>query len=454
MNNAAKPSMFKAIQSVAALLFSFGLFIMANGLFSTLLGVRTTIEGFSSGLAGIIVACYFLGLFLGARYAVRFVGIAGYIRAFAGFASVMSISALLHVIWVDPFAWMIIRMLAGFCMAGLVMITESWLNQRADSSMRGQLLSFYMITNYLAGGCGQFLLPLADPSQFQLFSLVSIIFSMALIPILMTRATAPPPPTPGPVNLGALIRLSPVGVFGAFCAGWISATNNGLGPVLTREIGLSLGGTSLFMFCLIFSGLLLQWPIGRLSDRLDRRRVLLLVAIVTLIASAAMVFAIRSLDQLGVWPIFGLCVVYGSTFYTLYSISTSHIADNAAASGGSMVNVASGILVVYGSGAIIGPIVAGQVMTHVGPEGMFINIAVMLLLLCLYIIYRRTRRAAVSADEKQPFVPMPGTQFTGSGLYNAARREVDRAFSLLADGFGLRDTNGDRESQRDNEKGE
>ncbi|MEM7206205.1 MAG: MFS transporter [Pseudomonadota bacterium] len=447
-----RPSMFVAIKSVAALLLSFGLFIMANGLFSTLLGVRTTIEGFTTDITGIIVACYFFGLFLGARYAVRFVGVAGYIRAFAGFASVMSISALLHVIWLDPYAWMVIRMLAGFCMAGLVMITESWLNQRADSSMRGQLLSFYMITNYLGAGCGQFLLPLADPGEFQLFSLVSIIFSLALIPILLTRAKAPPPPTPGPVQLGQLFRLSPVGVFGAFCAGWISATNNGLGPVFTREVGMSLGGTSIFMFCLIFSGLLLQWPIGRMSDRFDRRRVLLIVAFLTLISSGLLAYAIGHIDEYGFLPLFILGVVYGSTFYTLYSISTSHIADNAAASGGSMVSVASGVLVVYGAGAIVGPIVAGQVMGRVGPVGMFTTISIILTFLCLYIMYRQSVRVALRADEKQPFVPMPGTQFTGSGLYSAARREVDRAITAITNTLPWHESeteNGDKGTEKD-----
>ncbi len=435
--------MFKTLQSVAALLLSFGLFIMANGLFSTLLGVRTTIEGFSAGMAGLIVACYFFGLLIGARYAVRFVGVGGYIRTFAAFASVMSISALLHVIWVDPYAWMAMRMLSGFCMAGLVMITESWLNQRANNAMRGQLLSFYMITNYLGGGCGQFLLPLADPEKFHLFSLVSILFSLALIPVLMTRSKAPPPPKPMPINLRALFRLSPVGVFGAFCAGWISATNNGLLPVFTREIGMTINGTSVFMFCLIFSGLLLQWPIGKLSDRMDRRRVLLIVASVTLVSSGLMFVAVYTRDQFGFTPLFILAAVYGSTFYTLYSISSAHIADNASAAGASMVTVASGILVVYGSGAIIGPIVVGQVMTVLGPQGIFFTIGAILLLLCLYVVYRRNRRVAVNDSEKQPFIPMPGTQFTGAGLYSAARREVDRAFSKLTSGFGLREHSDD-----------
>ena len=431
--------MLKTIQSVAALLLSFGLFIMANGLFSTLLGVRTAIEGFSSGMAGVIVACYFFGLFLGARYAAHFIGIGGYIRAFAAFASVMSISALLHVIWVDPYVWMVIRLLSGFCMAGLVMITESWLNQRADNNMRGQLLSFYMITNYLGAGCGQFLLPLADPSQFQLFSLVSILFSLALVPILMTRSEAPPSPKSTPVRLRMLCRLSPVGVFGTFCAGWISATNNGIGPIFTREIGMTLSGTSLFMFCLIFSGLLLQWPIGRLSDRIDRRRVLLLVALVTLISSCLLAWVSYWHEQLGLYPMLVLVGIYGSTFYTLYSVSTAHIADNASAAGESMASVASGILVIYGCGAIVGPLVAGQAMEYFGPQGMFINISVILLLLCLYIVYRRYRRVPVSDSEKRPFVPMPGTQFTGASLYSAARREVDSAFSRLASGLGLRE---------------
>ena len=163
--------MFKTLGTVFSLLFSYGLLLLANGLFSTLLGVRTQVEGFSATVVGFIVAAYFSGLLLGGLFASRVVTRVGHIRSFAAFASLMSVSALLFPIFVTPGAWMFLRMLGGFCMAGMIMVTESWLNESASNKTRGQILSFYMITNYFAAGCGQFLLTAGDPSQYQLFSL-------------------------------------------------------------------------------------------------------------------------------------------------------------------------------------------------------------------------------------------------------------------------------------------
>ena len=176
--------MVKTLGTVGSLLLSYGLLLLANGLFSTLLGVRTQVEGFSANLVGFIVAAYFSGLLLGGLFAGRVVARVGHIRSFAAFASLMSVSALLHPIFVSAYGWMGMRFVAGFCMAGMIMVTESWLNSSATNQTRGKILSFYMITNYFAAGCGQFLLTVGDPSQFHLFSLASVIFSLALLPVL------------------------------------------------------------------------------------------------------------------------------------------------------------------------------------------------------------------------------------------------------------------------------
>ena len=192
-----------------------------------------------AGLVGIIVASYFFGLLCGGVFAGRIVARVGHIRSFAAFASLMSVTALLHPMWISVGGWMVLRILSGFCMAGLIMVTESWLNTRASNNNRGQVLSFYMITNYFAAGSGQFLLVIGDPSKFQLFSLASVIFSLALIPVLLTRAKAPAITTARRMPLIALYRLAPLGVVGVFCAGLINASVFGLGPVFAVEMGLS-----------------------------------------------------------------------------------------------------------------------------------------------------------------------------------------------------------------------
>ena len=279
--------MITVIKSIIALLLSYGLLLMANGMFSTLLGIRTSIEGFATELIGVVMASYFLGLFIGARYAAHVVALSGHIRAFAAFASVMSITALLHVLLIEPVVWAVVRAISGFCFAGLVMVTESWLNERAENTNRGRILSLYMGTNYFASGCGQFLLPLADPSAYHLFSAASIIFSLALIPVLVTRSQAPLPSAPAALSMRALYRISPVGMSGAFVSGFINSAFYGMGPVYAREIGLSLSGIAVFMATPILCGLLLQWQIGRISDRVDRRRVLFAVTVGTGVACIA-----------------------------------------------------------------------------------------------------------------------------------------------------------------------
>jgi len=253
-----------------------------------LLGVRTQVEGFSTDIVGFIVASYFLGLLLGGMLAGRVVARVGHIRSFAAFASLMSITALLHLLWISVESWMLLRMLSGFCMAGLIMVTESWFNERASNVNRGQVLSFYMITNYFAAGSGQLLLSVGDPSQFQLFSLASVIFSLALLPVLLTQATAPAPMPAVRMPLMTLYRLAPLGMLGFFCSGRVNASVLGLGPVYATNIGLSKEQLSLFMAGLIMSGLLLQWPVGRLSDRIGRGPLLMAIPVLVVVAIAAL----------------------------------------------------------------------------------------------------------------------------------------------------------------------
>jgi len=277
-------TMLQTARAVMTLMLSYGLLVVANGLIGTLLGIRAVIEGFSAQVTGMIMTGQFIGLLLGAILAVRIVSRVGHIRAFAAFASVMSVTALGHVLLVHPLAWFVLRIATGFCMAGMVMVVESWLNERADNNNRGQIMALYMITHYMGSGLGQFLLPLADPAQFQLFTLVSIIYSIALVPVLLTKAAAPRPAAPERASFFQLWHNSPLGFVGAICAGLNNSTIFALGAVFARQIGLSLTQTSMFMASMIFGGMLFQWPVGRLSDHFDRRWVLTGAALAACIA--------------------------------------------------------------------------------------------------------------------------------------------------------------------------
>ena len=417
-------SLLVTLRAVFSLLLSYGLLLFANGLFGTLLGVRSQIEGFSTGVVGFIMAAFFLGLLQGALRAGNVVVAVGHIRAFAAFASVMSVTALLHVMVVDPIAWCILRFASGFCMAGMIIVTESWLNARCTNRTRGQVMAFYMLTNYFAAGCGQFLLTVADPAKFQLFSIASIIFSLALIPVLLTRATAPNPPKRGPINLRELWRTSPLGLLGTFSAGLVNASFYSLGPVFALGLGFSISDTSLFMASVIFGGLLLQFPVGRLSDRIDRRTVLTMVTVAT---SAACVGIVVSSDSR--W-IYLAGAIYGGLSFTVYSLCAANANDFAAPD--RLLQTASGLLTVYGLGAFLGPIVAASFMAYLGPEGLFVMSALVSGFLGVFAIFRMRRRVSPSKAEQSRNIIMPGGQFTSGEIYASMRNAMDRDLASMS----------------------
>ena len=413
-------STLATVRSVFSLLLSYGLLLLANGLFGTLLGVRSQIEGFGTEVVGLIMAAYFLGLLQGALRASNIVAAVGHIRAFAAFASVMSVTALLHVVIVDPIVWCVLRFASGFCMAGMIIVTESWLNARSTKRTRGKVMALYMITNYFSAGCGQFLLTIADPGKFQLFSVASIIFSLALVPVLLTRSTAPKPPQRDPLNLRELWRTSPLGLLGSFCAGMVNASFYSLAPIFALALGFGIGGTSTFMASVIFGGLLLQYPVGHLSDRMDRRVVLTMVVLATSVACVAIVMVSEWSPS---W-IYLAGAVYGAFSFTVYSLCVAHANDFASTD--KLVQTASGLLTAYGFGAFLGPIIAASFMGRLGPEGLFVMSALVSGFLGGFAIFRMRRRLSPSKEHRSRIITMPGGQFTSGEMYATMRNAMDR----------------------------
>ena len=411
--------MLNSLRSVAALLLSFGLLLMGNALFGTLLGLRSKLEGFSTQTTGFVMAGFFVGMLLGAIYAVRVVSAVGHIRAFAAFASIMSVAVLTHLLRVDPFTWFFLRLMAGFCMAGMVMVVESWLNESATNSTRGQIFSLYMIVNYLGAALGQFVLTFGDPAQFELFIMASIIFSIALVPVLMTRASAPKPFAPERMRFRDLIAISPLGVAGAVCAGLTNSSVNAMGPVFAKGLGLDITHISIFMASVIAGGMMLQYPVGRLSDRLDRRTVLLFVAGASAVASLGIVFATTQ----SIYWLFVAGAVYGAFTLTVYALSAAQINDLADPE--KLVQVASGVLIAYGIGAVIGPILAGQLMGQFGPKSVFVMNATIMGGLALYTAWRMVRRARGSKS-KTTYLPLGSAGISSKFFYVSTLRDLLR----------------------------
>ena len=405
--------MWSSIKSISSLLLSFGMLLLGNGMVGTLLGIRSRLEDFSMEITGVIMAGFSVGLLMGALFAVRIVAAVGHIRAFAAFASIMSVAILAHVLFIDPVTWFVLRVVAGFCMAGMVMVVESWVNERATNEMRGQILSLYMITNYLGAGLGQFMLLVGDPAQFQLFIIASMVYSFALVPILLTRASAPKPSSPQRMKFRELFAISPVGVIGTVCAGMANSSLYGMGAVFAKEIGLSIGEISAFMAAAILGGVTLQFPIGRLSDKFDRRTVLITASLATGLAALALIWATSQ----SVSTLFVTAAVYGAFIYTSYPLSVSQVNDLAASD--RLVQVAAGLLIAYGIGASIGPIVAAQSMAIFGPAGFFLFIVGIISVLILFTTIRILQRRP-GEKAKARFMPLGGMGVTSKQLYTAA----------------------------------
>ena len=410
--------MISVFRSIFSLLLSYGLLLLANGLFNSLLGLRATLEGVSTSWLGFIMASYFLGLLLGGLFAGRIVARVGHIRAFAVFASLMSTTALLHPLFLEVSYWMLLRLVSGFCMAGLIIVTESWLNDATPSHQRGGVLSSYMMVNYMAAGCGQFLLNVGDVGQFELFSLASIIFSLALIPVLLTKQSAPTIAVDSKLSFDLLAKVGPLAILGVFVAGASNASVHAFAPVYALEV---LGDTRLipqFTATLLISGLLLQWPLGRLSDRIGRGWLMMFVPICISISAIFVILATHYAPDL-IWY---AVACYGAFLFTLYSIAVALINDIVGPE--LRVKIAGAILIVYGLGAISGPIVVGPLIDLIGVQALFIVSVITSSLLAGLAVYRRVYQA-IFVRPVQPFVAEPSNQYSSKELYLAAHQQID-----------------------------
>jgi len=411
--------MWNTIKSISSLLLSFGMLMLGNAMMGMLLGLRSRLEGFSTEITGFVMSGFFVGMLLGGLFAVRVIAVVGHIRAFAAFASIMSVAVLAHVLHIDPVIWFLLRVVAGFCMAGMVMVVESWINERSTNKTRGQVLSIYMITNYLCGGLGPFMLLVGDPAQFQLFIIASMVFSFALVPILLTRASAPKPSSPERMKFRNLFGISPVGVFGMICAGMANASLYGMGAVFAKEAGLSVAEVSVFMATAIFAGMVLQFPIGLLSDKFDRRTVLLFATLATGLAALAVIWATSQ----SVVMLIVMGAIFGGFSFTIYPLAVSQVND--LADPDRLVQVAAGLLIAYGAGASIGPVVAAQSMAIYGPAGFFLFIIGINCVLVVFTIIRILQRRS-GEKSKAPFMPLGGAGVSSKQLYTAAVDSAER----------------------------
>jgi len=404
--------MIEAIRSVFSLLLGAGFMALGIGLVGMVLPIRMGLEMVSPQVAGYVMSAYYAGFVLGSLYAQRIIQRIGHIRAFAAFAALLTAAVMVHALVFDVFVWGLMRAMVGLCMAGLYSVIESWLNVRATNELRGKVLSLYTLTIYISSGVGQLSVNLADTGGTALFCLGALLTSLSLVPVVMTRVAGPELGHIKPMSLKELYKASPLGTVVTAGSGILSGSLYGLGAVYGTQIGLSVLENSIFMGAPIIGGFLLQWPIGWLSDKFDRRTVLLGVLLFTV--AAAVLISMFSVWDSNVLILSFANLLLGGFLATIYPTAVAHAFDYLDRS--QMVGANSGMLLAWAVGATAGPLVASSVMGVVGKSGLFMFIAGMAILLALYTRWRMSRRAAKPADEQSKFVPVPSTSAIAGAL--------------------------------------
>ncbi|BBC74257.1 MFS transporter [Altererythrobacter sp. B11] len=409
--------MLKAIGPVRSLLLAIFMLMAGSGFMGTLLGVRLERGGNSALVVGVIGTAYFLGLVFGSLKAGGLVSRVGHIRAFAAFVSLFSASTLSYAVFESPPLWAALRLIDGFCVAGVYVCLESWLNERADSADRGTVLAGYMISLYIGQALGQFLLNLSDGKPSMPFLVASILISLAAIPVALTRISAPAPESGGTLSVRTLYEISPLGVVGATITGLMLGAFYALGSVYARRMGMELSTIAIFMSTVIFGGVALQWPLGLLSDRFDRRRVIVIAFGGTLAAGVG----IALIEQPGL-PLLALAAIFGGLSFALYPLCVAHANDHLSPE--QRVAASGGLVLAYSAGAAAGPMAGASVMTVAGAPGLFLFIATCAGCALLFGLWRQARTAPVPAHQQQSYQVLPRTTPVSAALDPRAPEET------------------------------
>lgn len=384
--------MFGVFKNTWALMLGMLLLMLGNGLQGTLLGVRGSIENIDPSTMGYVMSAYFVGFLGGSRVAPWLLRRVGHVRVFAALASLVSAAFILFAAVVDPIAWLLLRLVVGFCFSGIYVVAESWLNHSTSNDTRGQALSLYLIVQMAGIVLGQLLLNVADPAGYNLFVLITVLVSLSFAPILLSTSPAPVHETATPMSIKELIKASPLACFGNLLLGGTFAVLFGMAPVYATERGLTIAQVSYFITAIYFGGLIFQYPIGYLSDRFDRRYLIIGVTAVCAITAIWALFAGSSYVLLLI-----IAFIIGGMSNPLYSLLLAYANDYLETD--QMPAASGGFLFINGFGAMSGPVVVGYVMQRFGIHWFFITIAVLMSMICFYGIYRITQRTYDIAPE-------------------------------------------------------
>ncbi|MGR3462810.1 MAG: MFS transporter [Roseovarius sp.] len=389
--------MLQVFSSAWALLLGMMLLQVGNGMQGTLLGVRGALEGFSTTQMSVVMSAYFAGFLFGSRMAPEMIRRVGHVRVFAALGSMISAVLILYPTFADPWAWSVGRVVIGFCFSGVYVTAESWLNNSATNRTRGKALSLYMIVQMVGIVAAQGLLVLGDPSGYVLFVIPSVLVSLAFAPILLSVSPTPAFDTTKPLSLRRIMAISPLGCVGMFLLGGVFSAQFGMAPVYGAEAGLSVPQISIFVSAFFIGSIVLQYPIGWLSDRMDRR--VLICGAAALMGGGAVIGILLGAVFV---PLLATAFVIGGMSNPLYSLLIAYTNDFLEHD--DMAAAAGGMVFINGLGAVTGPLVTGWLMGVIGPRGFFVVIAVLALSIAAYAAYRMTQRAAPAPAQTDSYM--------------------------------------------------
>lgn len=396
--------MLSVLRTTWPLLLGVLMLMVGNGMQSTLLGIRGGIESVSTGEMSYVMAAYFAGFLLGSRIVPGMIQQVGHVRVFAALGSLISAVLVLYAVKVDWIFWALLRLVIGFSFSGVYITAESWLNSSSTNETRGQALSAYMIVQMLGIIVAQLLINVADPAGYLLFIIPSVLVSFAFLPILLSPQPAPQFSTISPMSFRKLYETSPLGCVGIFLLGGVFSALFGMASVWGSVTGLTVKEISAFIAAIYFGGLVLQYPIGWMSDRSDRR-----ILVLALSAFGAVVIALNLMVQPGIVGLLITAALIGGVANPVYSLLLAYTNDFLETK--DMAAASAGLLFINGIGSMTGPIITGWLMALAGPVGYWIYIGLLLAILAAYAGWRMTRRPTPTSDQSFAVISPAATPF-------------------------------------------
>lgn len=383
------------IRPLIPLLVTAGILIGGNGLQGTFIALRGIEEGFSTSVIGMVGAGYFIGFVIGCVYITKIMRAIGHIRAFSALAAIASAASIMMVLVIDPISWFLMRLVQGVCFAGLFAVVESWLNARVTNATRARTLSVYRFVDLGSVTAAQYMIPLFGVSGIDLFAIIAMALSLSLVPISFADKSSPAPPKDVKFDIKVLWSVSPLATVGCIVIGLTNSSFRSLGPIYADGIGLSVTAIATFMSIGIFAGIVLQYPLGHYSDKLDRRVIILVSTIGALLASVFLAFLAGESEIANFIGIFA----FGAFALPLYSLCSAHANDHAAP--GQHALVSAGTLFFWSIGAVVGPLIASFLMEAFGPHALFAYVIVVLTFFAVYTLARIRVRDAVPTEKRR-----------------------------------------------------